>query len=388
MHAISMPRGKMMKLVILLIVITIASCVSTESRMLANTTLNEGQLISDAERFVEFMREKEGFSGSILIRRAGADIFKKSVGYADHSETIPITGETRIRIASLTKQFTAVGVLRLAQANEISLNDLVCKHVAYFCIDKFNTITIHHLLSHTSGLPRISQDRELWDKMGQSKTPVVEYVKLAIKQKLEFEPGTRNRYSNFGYRVLSHLIEIITERKFDGYMKSLIFDKADLNNSAIENTVMIPQEVADGLVFDRWDSHNNKPIYLTDESERVYGTGYGSGGAYSSVDDLAKWSSSLNNFVILDRQWTAKLFAPNLKHYAYGWKVKRSSINNKIYQTHNGASPAYFSEMWRIPEEDLLIIVLGNVQLSNELDEILYEFIKMARGLPYSSPWD
>ncbi len=140
--------------------------------------------------------------------------------------------------------------------------------------------------------------------------------------------------------------------------------------------------IAEGLSLLRLDPAG-QPLYANGEKGRNYGCGYGSGGVYSSASDLLLWDRVLKGDEFLSVNQKKRLFRPIHRHYACGWIVKKSGLDGRLYQMHNGANEGFFSQMMRIPEDDLVIIAVGNVRKTDEIDDALEQLFRLCRSLPY-----
>ncbi len=342
-----------------------------------------------ADSFMDATVRETGFSGVVVLAKGGEIIFKRSCGFASLEPAVSNTLDTPFRIASLTKQFTAAAILHLEQCGRLSTADHVCKHLNAFCNEHNRNITIHHLLSHTSGLPRIPADAEgrtRWKTMSRAPTPLDDYVALASESRLLFEPGTEFKYSNFGYRVLSAVVVAVTGMPYAEYMDREVFGALALSDTGVARLESTAREsrIADAIVC--MTPGQGAKGYTKARLSRNFGTGFGSGGAFTTANDLLKWDRILAQDAYLDAKHKASLFQPVKDHYAYGWSVRQSKLNGKTYHVHNGANEGYVSRMMRVPEDDLVIIGLANIRRSDELSKAFKQFFQLCRSLPYREP--
>ncbi len=353
--------------------------------------------IDDAERFRtridEFLsaaRSKAGFSGAVLVARGGQPIYQGAFGFSHLGSKAPNTLDTPFRIASLSKQFTAAAIFRLEAQGKLSIDDPVHQHLPEFAELPYRGITIHHLLTHTSGLPGIATGLTgplRWRAMSRAATPVDDYVRLAVQMPLEFEPGADYEYSNFGYRVLAALIARVTGRDYADFMEQEVFQPLGMKDTGVARVARPPSEarIAEGLSL--WTLYpGGQPHFANGEDGRNFGTGYGSGGIYTSANDLLLWDRVLAGDEFLSKSQKKRLFQPIHEHYACGWIVKKSDLDGRLYQMHNGANDGFFSQMMRIPEDDLVIIAVGNVKTTPAIDEVLEQLFRLCRSLPYRDP--
>lgn len=327
---------------------------------------------------------KAGFSGVVIVARDGDPLFQASYGQANLEFNIPNTLDTPFRVASLSKQFTAAAILHLESEGKLSTADPVHRYLPEFEAESHREITLYHLLTHTSGLPRTPDDPargERWDAMSRQATPVVEYVALAAECPLLFEPGQERLYSNFGYRVLAAVIEKVADQEYADYMEQEVFQPLGLQHAGVARISEPKSErsVAQGL-----DLLTTQPTtYHVDRSGRNYGTSYGSGGIFISANDLLRWDRILTNNQFLSPKQTEKLFRPFKDDYACGWLVYRVGSDDRLVHSHSGANSGFFSRMMRFPDEDLVIIALGNVQPTDEIDEVVRQLFLLCSSRPY-----
>jgi CubicO group peptidase (beta-lactamase class C family) len=350
--------------------------------------------IDDAERFRahidEFMNAahtKAGFSGAVLVARGGQPVCQGAFGFSHLESKAPNTVDTPFRIASLSKQFTAAAIFRLESQGKLNIDDPVHRHLPQFAELPYRGITIHHLLTHTSGLPRSPEgmwSSIRWTTMSRTATPPDDYVRLAVQMPLKFEPGADYEYSNFGYRVLAALIARVIGRDYADFMEQEIFRPLGMKDTGVARVTRPPSEsrIAEGLSFLRLDP-TGQPLYANGENGRNYGSGYGSGGIFSSANDLLMWDRALAGNEFLSESQKTRLFRPVHDNYACGWVVKKSGLDGRLYQMHNGANEGFFSQMMRLPEDDLVIIAVGNVQATPAIDKALEQLFRLCRSLPY-----
>jgi CubicO group peptidase (beta-lactamase class C family) len=223
--------------------------------------------------------------------------------------------------------------------------------------------------------------------MSQTATPVDDYVRLAVQSPLEFEPGADYEYSNIGYRVLAALIARVTGRVYADFMEQEVFQALGMNDSGVARVTRPPSEsrIAQGLAFRGLDGAGQQ-LYENGEAGRNFGAGYGSGGVYTSANDLVRWDRVLAGDKFLSKSQKTRLFQPVHENYACGWIVKKSGLDGRLYQMHNGANDGFFSQMMRVPQDDLVIIAIGNVESTPAIDAVLEQLFRLCRSLPYRDP--
>ena len=324
------------------------------------------------ESLVLSARKDAGFSGVVLAATDGKAIYEGAFGYSHLKQQTPNTAETPFRIASLSKQFTAAAVLFLESNGKLSIHDPIHKYLPSFGKESHRAITVYHLLTHTSGLPRVPEGnagRERWSTMSRSPTPVDAYVQLAAETPLKHTTGERFEYSNFGFRVLSAVIEKVSGKTFADFMEQDVFQPLCMNQTGVARISQPESEarVAEGLIFQGYSEDTGEPNYVLDDSGRNYGCGYGSGGIYTSANDLIKWDRILAGTSFLPAKQKKTLFQPTEGNtYACGWVIASRQSGEHAVHSHSGSNQAYFSLMTRIPGGNFAFVVLGNFRRTDE----------------------
>jgi CubicO group peptidase (beta-lactamase class C family) len=283
-----------------------------------------------------------GFTGTVLVGSGDEIIHSGGYGLANRNKQIENTPETYHDIGSLTKQFTAAGILRLEMEGKLTTEDSLDLFFEDLPPDK-KTITLHHLLTHTSGI----HDGE-WD----------DYDVITKEQALAriFDTPTNERenflYSNDGYTLLAAIIEKVTGQGYEEYLFHHLFKPAKMANTGYTIPRFIENQIANGYV-NELDCGN--PL----EKNYPYWNLMGNGGMLSTADDLFKWHCALQGEQILSNTAKKKLLTPYLRDYAYGWKVHHSPEG--MVMEHGGASSygtcAFFR---RFIDRNIVIIVLCN----------------------------
>ena len=339
------------------------------------------------EKIAEYMTARArvtGFSGAVLVAREGQVVFRRAFGDANRELSAPNSPETKFRIGSVSKQFTAAAVLLLAQRGGLQLTDPVDKHLSDWP-SAWTKVSIHHLLSHTAGLPRLTT-RAMVDVSALSATTPTPFrsvrdlfVPGEELQPLDSEPGERWSYSNVSYIVLGMLVAKVSGQSFCDFVSQSIFRPLEMAASGCENTSLIIRNRASG--YNRGEGVVINAPYLD-----VGFTG-GAGAFYSTVDDLARWDRALNANALLDAASTAKLFTAVKNEYGYGWWIQ-SRFNRRV-EWHGGNAPGLVSQITRYPKEHLFIAVLSNVWSAadrSQVRAISNELSALMLGEPYELP--
>jgi len=311
---------------------------------------------------------------AIAIVKNGKVIFKKGYGIADLDSKNPVTSSTNFNICSMTKQFTAYGILKLENEGKLSLDDRIDKYFPDLNSVAAGSITIRNLLTHSSGIV---------DHYGYvNKTLFSEFqdkdVLNAIKavDSVYFPAGTRYRYSNTAFCLLSLIIENVSGYSFPEFIRENIFKLLKMNNSDIIKPDFKISNRAFGYVFE------NDSFKISDARESLFFSTMGDGGIYTSIDDYLKWIMAIQNGNVLDPEsikeaQSAKFAIDTTRNvsYGYGWFVAGSNENKIVY--HTGSNGGFRTIIFMIPSKKYSVVIFSNrtgidlEDLVREINEIL-----------------
>lgn len=313
--------------------------------------------IQAIDEVVNRLYENEQFSGAVLVSVHGNVVYKKAVGYADIVDSIPNTTDTKFRIASFTKPFTAMLILQLAEEGLVSLDGKLKDYLPEYSVAGSDNITIHQLLTHTAGItghPRI-QNLEDIEKMHYTRE---ELLQLIMTYDLVYEPGEDREYSNFGYALLALVIEKVTGRSYDEVMSDRICRLAGMTNTLSDITEQHMEKRAVGYTHDYISGLEEAP-YL--DMSFVLGCGQ----LLSTVEDLYLFDKALYSEKLLSNKSKELFFG------TYGWFPTRYRYGSgsKRIACYNleGSINGFQSHTQRIEQDTILIVALRNVK------EALYE---------------
>jgi CubicO group peptidase (beta-lactamase class C family) len=308
-----------------------------------------------AQQMVDFLNgEFDGgrFIGTVMVAQNGEILVNQGFGQADAQAGIPNLPETQFRIGSLTKQFTAAAVLKLQEQGLLNVQDPVAKYLPDY--PRGNEITIHHLLTHTAGIPNYERRRDL-PEVVQSPIALDDLIATFANQPLEFLPGQQYQYSSSGYVVLTKIIELVSGKAYADYLESQFF--APLNMASTGYDYLSP-ELPNPATGYHLTPGGPRPAILTDSSWPT-----GAGALYSTVGDLYRWDRALYGEEVLSMVSRQAFFTPYVDtrqgtHYGYGWDIGTTAGRPSI--AHGGGIFGFASFMTRFPEDDAVIIVLSN----------------------------
>ena len=301
---------------------------------------------TSSSRFDEYVRayvRNGDFSGSILVARHGHIVFQKSYGQANAEWGIPNTEKTKYHVASVTKTFTAAAVVMLEQQGKLRLSDSLSKYVPDYL--NGDRITIEQMLVHSSGLPDYYSLPEYATKKYQRVT-LPELIAWVKTKPLDFLPGSKSSYSNTGYGFLAYIIEQVSGKPYDRFITDEILKPAGMNDTGTFRDEALIRNRASGYQPALGDAGmRNAPLY-----DKTILTG--SGSLYSTTEDLYAWYRAIQARRFFD---IGKLAHP------YGWGTGETKGKHK-YIEQSGRDPGFASHISAFPDDDLVVIVLGNLE--------------------------
>ncbi len=308
---------------------------------------------NEADKYIDALVKKNLFSGSVLIAHDGKIILKKGYGKANHEFDADNNSKTKFRIGSLTKQFTAMSIMILAEKKQLDVNDTISKYIPDY--PDGNKIKIVHLLTHTSGipdhteLPCFNKERRVYQQ------ELLNTINTFKNLPLQFSPGEKFKYSNSGYILLGYIIEKISGISFQDFVKTHIFKPLKMDDSGFEVSDRIIKFKASG--YKLIDGKIVKAAY------RNISNAHASGALYSTIEDLYLWDRALYTDSLISYDSLKKMFTPYTKHYGYGWGIVNIFGHKMV--GHNGETEGYSSNITRFADADLCIIVLSNLETAS-----------------------
>jgi len=326
------------------------------------------------DQFVQAFVDQKRFQGAALLAREGKPISRKSYGMANLEWDIPNTPDTKFRLGSITKQFTSALILQLVEQGKLKLDDSIRKYYPD-APAAWQPVTIHHLLSHESGIPSYTDVPGFFVKLsGMARTPA-EIIQLTQDKPLEFAPGTKFKYDNTGYVLLGYVIEKVTGRSYEEQLQKAILDPLGMRDTGFDHYTAILKHRAEG--YEYADSKLRRSPFLD------MSLPYAAGSLYSTVDDLLKWDQALYGTEVLTAASKEKMWTPNLNDYGYGWFVGKRFGENTV--EHGGGINGFNTMIIRIPDKKLVAIVLANAN-TDATGPIAAGLLGMALGKPVELP--
>ncbi|WP_125257134.1 serine hydrolase domain-containing protein [Brevundimonas fluminis] len=312
---------------------------------------------------LEAQAERGRFSGAVLVAKGDRVLFRQAYGFADREAGSPVELTSRFRLASVSKQFTAAAILRLQDEGVLSVDDPLCRWIRP-CPEAWAPIRLRHLLSHTAGVPDLMAQAN-WGRRRVAPTTLADLTTASGFYRLQFEPGTKIRYSNAGYNLLAAVVEAASGVEFHAWLQANFFTPLGMHDTGYDGSGTIVMGYAD-LAGGLTPQPNANVSVIT-----------GAGALYSTVDDLLVWNRALHGGGLLTdqsyaemirdhgpadappergrprRDWGFGLFANRL-----GERVTPAFPDRQIY--HTGSWSGFRNLVLHQPDEDVTVIVLAN----------------------------
>ncbi len=343
------------------------------------------------------------FSGAVLIAENGKVIYSDAFGMANHEWKIPNTTDTKFRLASVSKQFCSMIVMQLVQEGRIELDDTISDFLPYYRKDSGEKITLHHLLSHQSGITDFVAGFDYRGTVSRLAFDKDDFIKLHCSGDLAHEPGTIYSYCNAGYCILGRVIEKVTRKSFEQNLNDRIFGPLGMKDSGFDRNRYVIEKRADGYAYGPFGLENAAYIDM-DSSPGA------SGALYSTVDDMFLWDRALYTDKLLAKKYRQLMFRPNRdvpevkaaggrphSNYGYGWQINThthpiTKRKTKVIN-HGGAINGFRAIENRLVDDDAFVIVLcnqgdppGASDVWNAVVRLGGELVHVVTGQPYRMP--
>ena len=320
------------------------------------------------------------FNGSALVAEHGQVIFKKGYGWANMEWQIANQPDTKFRLGSITKQFTSMLIMQLVAEGKLHLDDKLSDVLPYYRKDTGSQVTLHHLLTHTSGIPSYTAAkdmREWW----RNHFEVEDFVKKHCSGDLEFTPGSKFSYDNSGYFLLGAIIEKVTGKSYEEELQERIFKPLGMHDTGYDHSEQLIPHRAEGYEHGKDGFANAEYLDMS--------IPYAAGSLYSTVEDLYLWDQALYTDKLLSSEWKAKMWTPALMHYAYGWGVAKipegkAGAGQTLIQ-HGGGINGFNTHEARYVDEKHLIVLLNNTG-ATKLEQITEGIASILYNKPYELP--
>lgn len=321
------------------------------------------------------------FNGSALVSENGKVILKKGYGSANMEWNIPNQPDTKFRLGSITKQFTALLIVKLAEEGKIKLDVPITTYLPDYPKETGDKITIHNLLTHTSGIPNYTSVPNFLSEKARNPYSPADFVKTFSNLPLDFKPGEKFAYSNSGYFLLGYIIEKITGKTYEQYLQETIFTPLKMVNSGYDHSDIIIKNRAAG-----YEKQGKKTINAPYIDMSIP---YAAGSLYSTAEDLYLWDQALYTNKLLSEKSMESLFKSYItlgdESYGYGWFLSEITIGTKKVKIveHGGGINGFNTNISRVPSDKILIVLLNNTGRA-----VLGEMTEAIRNILYNQPFN
>ena len=348
--------------------------------VLSTTTCVAQDIEAKVDEYVGTYLKIGNFSGSILIAKEGRILLSKGYGMANLEHDVPNAPQTIFRLGSVTKQFTSMAIMQLREKGRLDVDDPIAKYLPTY--PNGEEITIHHLLTHTSGIPDFGEFPDL-QKTIMIPSPVEKTIQRFKDKPLEFTPGEKFKYSNSGYILLGYIIEKVSGTSYEEFLEENIFQPVNMMNTGYDHH--------DTLLKHRASGYSIGGGGLTNAAYIDMSIPYAAGALYSTVEDLYLWDRALYTEKLVKKSSLDRMFTPFVEtesgaikaHYAYGWNVL-SLFDRKVI-THSGGINGFRQQIARYVDDDVCIVVLSNIETA-PVDKISMDLAAIVFGEEYEVP--
>ncbi|MDC6390720.1 serine hydrolase [Maribacter sp. PR1] len=301
------------------------------------------------------------FNGSVLVAHEGEVLLKKGYGWANMEWDIPNAPNTKHRLGSITKQFTAMLILQLAAEGKLDLQAPISTYLPDYPKEKGAKITTHHLLTHSSGIPNYTSFPGFFEEESRNPYTPEEFVKKFQDKELDFAPGSQYSYSNSGYFLLGVLIEKLSGKSYEEMLHDNILTPLGMNDTGFDHHEDILKNRATG-----YEKNGNAFI---NSNYLDMSIPYAAGSLYATVEDLYTWDQALYTNTLLSKEYMELYFKPHIPvggnyHYAYGWSVGKSPLGNTkdsiAIISHGGGINGFNTNIARSTADKSLVVLLNN----------------------------
>lgn len=315
--------------------------------------------LDGVDAFVLRQMEKRHVPGaSVAVVKGGKVLLLKGYGLANVELAAPATEKTVYQLASVSKTFTATGILLLIREGKLSLDDKIGERLSDLP-EAWRAVTVRQLLNHTSGIKGYTSVKD-FDKLARKDFAQREILDLVAKEPLEFPSGEKWNYSNTGYFLLGMLIEQASGKPYAEFMAERIFRPLGMEQTRVNDLHAVIADRAQGYQWDGTELRNGE--YVSPSQP------FSAGALVSSVADLVKWDAALANHALLDQSTLDEMWTPTrLKEgeagYGYGWQVGKANDRRMVF--HGGGIPGFSTQLSRFIDDELTVIVLTNADSGN-----------------------
>jgi CubicO group peptidase (beta-lactamase class C family) len=342
------------------------------SLVIYSIVFGQDKRTAEIDKMMQYAAANGYFNGAIAVADKGKIVYSRCFGYADMQKKEKNDSNTLFNLCSISKQFTAMGIMMLKEEGKLSYEDKLEK---YFPSLPYPGITLRHLLNHTSGLPDyLLALLQTWtgEKVPDNEDAVnyLSHNKLSVK----FTPGEKFEYCNTGYMLLACIIEKVSGKSYPDFLKERIFSKLGMNRTTIYLRGITKTDPPNFARPYAYDAGENKFV-LTSEYEQykrqvnTLDGNYGDGGIYSTITDMLRWDAELKNITLVKKETLQEAFTSGKNNagldigYGFGWFIVNDPVQGKFIQ-HTGGWPGFRQAFIRYLDKDRTLLVLRNTEIN------------------------
>lgn len=315
-------------------------------------------------------KDKNGPGAVFMVAKDGKAIYQKAFGKANLELGVDMNTKNVFQLGSMTKQFTAIAILMLAEQGKLAVTDPITKYLPdYPAGDK---ITLHELLTHTSGIKDFTKMKSI-QQIAQKDLSPKELIAFFKNEPMDFLPGEKFDYNNSGYVILGHIIELVSGETYENYIQKYIFEKIGMENSRYASDLAVINNRAYG--------YNKKETGYINKAKISFTIPFSSGSLMSTLGDMLKWQNALNLNLLLKPETintaftTYKLNSGEAFNYGYGWHLKE--INGVATREHGGSIFGFKTMGVYMPSANIYVVGFSNCDC-NSPTQLVREVTKFA----------
>jgi CubicO group peptidase (beta-lactamase class C family) len=319
-----------------------------------------------------------GPGATVLIAQAGQVLYRRAFGQADLERHVAMTPEYRFRLGSLTKQFTACAILKLAEEGKLSVHDELTRYLPDYPTQG-HSLTIEHILTHTAGIPDYTHQPTFTPQFQRQDLTPRQLVTLIEAQPLDFVPGQAFRYSNSGYVLLGYLIEVVTGKSYERYLQDAFFTPLGMTHTSYDHPEQVIPERAAG--------YQPGPVGYENAAALSMSLPYAAGSLLTNGDDLLRWYEALRQGRVVHTASLAQAQRPyrlangSYTAYGYGWEL--GTLQGSPVVKHIGRINGFLTYVLYLPQQQLFVSLLTNCNPAPDPERIAFLLAAQAIGKPY-----
>lgn len=339
---------------------------------------------------LDHMAETRQFTGMVLVARGDTVLHRQTYGMANYEQGKPFELDTRMRLASVSKQFTGVAILKLQDEGKLSVDDPVCRWLTD-CPERWADIKIRHLVTHTSGVPDLMAQAQ-WGLVRTTRHTPDELLANAMRYGLQFPVGSKVRYNNAGFNIAAYIVAKASGMSYEDYLRTTLFEPLGMKDTGSDVNADTP-----GLAM----GYGLFPQGLTPQPNANVSVIPGAGALYSTMDDMLVWNRALHGGHVLSGEAYAELIKDHspadtpkergLAHRAYGFGIFSNSLGQRVNEPfpemqiyHTGSWSGFRNLVTYEPSQRVTVVVLSNnYHLREQVFLLSQQAMAEALGKPF-----